>query len=132
MRLIPKVTSKKEVLADIKNLLRSPKLPKLKLVSRLKSEGKPLLIDLSYSTILGYDKKALETTFQVLSENLSNQQINEVFGTCYTPVALEQASLSILNKSVKLHQKEVYVDVLDQPSFVDMSLVFTAELNLPS
>ena len=128
MRLIAKVTPRKEVLADVKNLLRSPKFPRLNIVAKLAGEGKPIMLDLSYSTILGYSKASLETTFKVLTENLSNQQINDIFGTDYTPKGLSNASMNILNKSIKLHQKEAFAEGMTEPSFVDMSLVFTAEL----
>jgi hypothetical protein len=126
-RLAIKIEPKKSVLRDIKQFIRSDKLPLLKMVNKLEG-GVDIKLDLSYSTILGYSKDALFKTFQVLSENVNNPLINDVLSTEYTQEELNAATMYILNSSIKLNQQLITEDGMTRPSFVDIELIFKAKL----
>ena len=128
MRLTLKIEDRKKILADIKHLFRSDKFPLLNTVSKLRSDGSLIKLDLSYSTILGYSKDSLFKTFQVLTENLYNPLINDVFSTNYTQDELNTARMNVLTSSIKLVQQKDYAEGMDEPSFVDLCLLFRAEL----
>lgn len=132
MKLTVKVEPLTNVSKDIKKILKSGQFEKLIPVKDLEDDYKWLLLDLSYSTILGYSKDSLYKTFAVLTENLTNLQINELFGTTYTPEELERAVMKIDIRTMKLNQHEVIDDGMDEPSFVDIALRFKARLEFPT
>lgn len=130
MNLTVKVEKSSVVSRDIKKLLKSGEFDRLIPVKELDGDFKWLLIDLSYSTILGYSKDSLYKTFEVLTENLTNPQINELFNTDYTPGGLEKVVMKIDIRTMKLNQHTVCEKGMDEPSFVDIALRFRAQLVL--
>lgn len=131
MRLTVKIEDRKQVLKDIRTALKSGDFPLLKLKKVIATEGTDITLDMSYSTILGYSKESLHKMFEVLTENIYNPLINDVFNTAYSQEELNRAELHILSKSIKLQQKETYAEGMDEPSFVDMMLTCRAELFVP-